>query len=509
MKKIAPSMILAILVLGALLQALRMTWSVFEHRELDYGEGIVIWQALQVFDLKSAFHPLQQYPHIVFHYTPLYHIAVRALASLLGDPFLSGRILSLLAAFWIVGLLAWTVLRATRGYASAGVRWAGAVFACACALIVPSMQWVPFARVDMLGLAFQFTGLSLITVKPFRLRNQTACFFLMLLGLYTKQSLLVIPAASVLLIGLIRPIRAIWLACALAATGLSILLIMAWATDGGVLKHWIAYNINPLHVMNALAEELMFSKNLAALIMAGFGAFWLTFPGAHRKKGRNWRAAVSARLMGSPLRRTGLGFGLVAVLGFVNSCGLSKEGSSMNYCLDWQLAVCPLTGVFVVLLSRSWNWQDRGMSILRPLLLLLAGTTGVQLAVQAALDCNNAIGLTASARIKRQETRREDNELIRLISSLPGPVVSENMTALLRAGKSIPFEPAIIKVTTETGVFDESALVKRTSDKFFDAFILTTDMHSSRFSPRMLQAIYENYRPYAFSGSDYLVYVRR
>ncbi len=83
------------------------------------------------------------------------------------------------------------------------------------------------------------------------------------------------------------------------------------------------------------------------------------------------------------------------------------------------------------------------------------------------------------------------------------------MTALLRAGKSIPFEPAVIKATTGRGVFDESDLVNRTSGKFFDAFILTADGYSHHFSPRMLQAIHENYRPYAFSGSDYLVYVRR
>ncbi|MGA3160522.1 MAG: hypothetical protein ABSC77_04840 [Terracidiphilus sp.] len=509
MLKVASRIILTIFVLGALLEALGMTWKVGEPRELDYGEGIVIWQASQVFDLKSAFHPLEQYPHIVFHYTPVYHVAVRMLSGLLGDPFLSGRIISLLAAFWIVGLFAWIVLRATRGYASAGIRWFSAVLICACALMVPSMQWVPLARVDMLALAFQFTGLSVIAVMPFRLRNQIAAFCLLFLGLYTKQSLLAIPVASVLLIGLIRPARAIRLFCGFMAAGLGVLLLLAWFTHGGVIKHWFAYNVNPFHLNNGLFAELGASRNLAVLIAAGLGAFWLTFPGANRNKWRNWRASVSARLMGSPLRRTGAGFGLAAVLGFVTSWGIGKEGSNINYCLDWQLALCPLTGVFVVLLSRSWTARDRGMAFLRPLLLLLAGVTGLQFGVQAAHEFNNSIGLTASAHQRLQEARREDAELARLISSFPGPVVSENMTALLRAGKSIPFEPAIIKQTTDTGVFDETALVKRTSDRFFDAFVLTTDTYSYRFSPRMLQAIHENYRPYTFSGSDYLVYVRR
>ncbi len=117
------------------------------------------------------------------------------------------------------------------------------------------MRWVPAVRVDMLGLAFQFTALSVIAVKPFRLRNQIAAFCLLLLGLYTKQTFLAIPAASILLIGLIRPARAIWLACGFALAGLSILLTLAWLTDGGVIKHWIVYNINPFLLKNILFAE--------------------------------------------------------------------------------------------------------------------------------------------------------------------------------------------------------------------------------------------------------------
>ncbi len=163
----------------------------------------------------------------------------------------------------------------------------------------------------------------------------------------------------------------------------------------------------------------------------------------------------------------------------------------------------------MVLASRALTQQAHRAALLRPLLLFLMGAAGLQLGVHAVQDCNHAIGLTASARQRLLATRSEQSELVSLISSLPGPVVSENMTALLRAGKSIPFEPAIIKQTTDIGVFDENTLLRRTSDKFFDAFILTTYAHSYRFTPRMLHAIYENYRLVPFPGSTYLVYVRR
>ena len=507
--KVVLGIILTLFLLGAALQVVRIVSLVGEKMELDYGEGIVLWQASQVFDLKNAFHPLEQYPHLVFHYTPLYHVAVRIVTSVLRDPLLSGRVVSMTAAVWIVGLFGWTVLRATRGHAPAGLRWFGALIACACVLQPPAMRWVPLARVDMLGLALQFTGLSAICVRPFRLRSQAVAFFLLLLGLYTKQSLLAIPAASVLLISLIRPARAMWLAGGLLAAGLGVLLSLAWATDGGVIRHWILYNVNPFSLGNALAMEFQVSANLAAPIAMGLAACWLTFPGANRTKWRDWRRAVSARLAGSPLRRTGLGFGLAATFGFVISWGIGKEGANMNYCLDWELALCPLTGVFVVLFLRGWAEQGRGMVFLRPLLVLLLGATALQFGVGALVDCNKAIGWTRSAREKRSMARREEAELVKLISTFPGPVVSENMLALLQAGKPIPFEPAIIMQTTKSGVFDESALVKRTSDGLFDAFILSADGYSTRFSPRMLEAIRRNYRPYAFGGSTYLVYVRR
>jgi hypothetical protein len=506
MKKAVLGTLLAIFLLGAALQTVRMIHGVGEKMELDFGEGWVLWQASRVFDLKNAFRPLEQYPHLIFNYTPLYHVALRAFTGVLRDPLLSGRVVSMTAALWLAGLSAWTVLKATLGYASAGIRWFGALFTCAWLLQLPTMAWVPLARVDILGLALQFTGLSVLCVRPLRLRNQIVAVGLLLLGVYTKQSLLAIPAASILLLGLIRPARAMWLAGGFLAAGLGVFLILAWATDGGVVRHWILYNVHPFHLQNLWHWELEVSTNLAALVAAGLAAFWLTFPLANRAR---WREAVSARLAGSALRRTGVGFGLAAVFGFVTSLGSGRNGANINYCLDWQLALCPLMGVFMVLFLRGWTERTRGMALLRPLAVLLLGVSGLQLGAKAVTDFNDAVGFTSNARERLSQARGEQADLVKLIAAFPGPVVSENMTALLQAGKPVPFEPFLIKAATESGAFDESALVKRTSDGFFDAFILTRNLYSTRFSPRMLEAIRRNYQPHPFGGGTYLVYVRR
>src|SRR5436309_2747971 len=106
MKKLILVATLAVFVGAAALQALRILYNVGEPLELDYGEGLVIWQASQVFDLKTAFHPIESFPHMVFHYTPLYHIVLRGVTAVLGNALVSGRLISMAATFWMIGLMA-------------------------------------------------------------------------------------------------------------------------------------------------------------------------------------------------------------------------------------------------------------------------------------------------------------------------------------------------------------------------------------------------------------------
>ena len=65
--------------------------------EIDYGEGIVYWQAANVTDWKHAFHPVEQYPHIVFHYPPLFHLTSRVVALGTRNLLEAGRLTSILS----------------------------------------------------------------------------------------------------------------------------------------------------------------------------------------------------------------------------------------------------------------------------------------------------------------------------------------------------------------------------------------------------------------------------
>jgi hypothetical protein len=94
--------------------------------------------------------------------------------------------------------------------------------------------------------------------------------------------------------------------------------------------------------------------------------------------------------------------------------------------------------------------------------------------------------------------------LVKLIGETPGPVVSENMLALLDAGKEIPFEPAIIRWLTMKGIWDESGLIRMTESARFGAFAL--NRHTDLFTDRMLAAIRDAYEPVESVGDQWIFY---
>ena len=128
---------------------------------LDDGEGVVLWQAQQVTDLKAAYRSISQFPHLAFNYPPLYHFASRVVALALGDLLIAGRliwIVSMLGISIISGLLVWSALprrmpRAVRATSTA----LGAMLCFSLNVLV----WADYMRVDLLALFFEFAGVYL------------------------------------------------------------------------------------------------------------------------------------------------------------------------------------------------------------------------------------------------------------------------------------------------------------------------------------------------------------
>jgi hypothetical protein len=66
------------------------------------------------------------------------------------------------------------------------------------------------------------------------------------------------------------------------------------------------------------------------------------------------------------------------------------------------------------------------------------------------------------------------DRLQEMVRATPGPVLSQDMVLLLRAGKEVPLEPAIIRDLARVGVCDETPLAELLRRHGFD-FIITNN----------------------------------
>lgn len=178
----------AVLALGGLAGFGRAALIVPLHVPLDPNEGWNAYHAAAAMTSGSPYPPPLSL--ITNNYPPLSFYVVGALASLLGDYVVAGRIVSL-AAFAIVCTCIALVLQWMRAGWSAGV-FAAALFGCTLLL---SSDYVGMNDPQLLGHALQLAGLLCVLHRP---RTGvtvmvSACFSAA--GLLVKHNLLVLPAA--------------------------------------------------------------------------------------------------------------------------------------------------------------------------------------------------------------------------------------------------------------------------------------------------------------------------
>src|SRR5262245_56912703 len=73
--------------------------------ELDYGEGIVLYQTSKVTDLRAAYKPIDTYPFVVFLYPPLYHLTVRTFGAFSTSLLAAGRWTSIISGVFIQAII--------------------------------------------------------------------------------------------------------------------------------------------------------------------------------------------------------------------------------------------------------------------------------------------------------------------------------------------------------------------------------------------------------------------
>lgn len=454
--------------------------------ERDYGEGIVLWQAANVTDWRKAFHPVEEYPHLVFHYPPLYHLTARAVASATGNLLAAGRltsILSLAGSCLVAALLAAGCLPAGRG---ATARWLGAFAAGTLIFTTPVWWWGAHMRVDALAVFLSVAGIALFVMARRRPALAFLAFACFVAAVYTKQTMVAAPAACLLLAFAEKPRRSLYLLAFTVVAGLLILFALQTLTGGMFLRHIIGYNQNPFllrHVFGRWIDHL--SKIPALLVVVA-----VMFPAA--LFARKWRGARSLlRRVRLALARSAFERCVVVAAAYfwlaaaVVTLTIGKQGASFNYFFEFDLAASLLCGLFLGWLLRRASFRPRGTHALLALVvvvpLLLMHTVG------------NAVTLYKAAGKFARPDYDHSEEMVNYVRGLPGPVYSEDMTVLMRAGKEIPAEPAIITALAMNNGWDETSFLRRIEAGQFDAIIVLSLDNRERYTETLAGAVRRRY----------------
>jgi hypothetical protein len=443
--------LLAIHGFGACLDFLA---GICDPNELDYGEGIV-WQQAVLIPGPHMYATRTGLPFIVFHYPPIFYLLVWAIAPYMPDLLSAGRLISAVAAVSIVPLVAALVLASVRRSKEAHSYdyVAIAIVAGFMALSLHAVRtWGLFMRVDMVAIALGLAGVLVAARADGKWWGTTCALLLCVASVYCKQTQLPAGIAIFVVVLLRRPRAAIGAAAIALTTGLTALATLQWFTAGGFLHNVIGDNINRFALQNmekALwLEHTSFPFMVLMLVAASGASRNLLAPPASG----SWHPFLLRFADRATATRAILL--LHFILASLMLVTMFKSGADFNYLLDWLCVGCVLTGVWVCDL---WN-TDRRFPVVVGLMILCL----------LALPIRQMPNHPPQSELDRREA------LVRRVAATDKPVASENMTLLMRAGKSVIFEPAIATELASLGRGNEQPLVNMIDSHGF-AFMITTD----------------------------------
>lgn len=455
-RKAAIALLFAVLLYRAAQFAMTGWGAILYPWALDYGEGIV-WQQARDILTPAAYGPIDGWPAIVFHYTPLYHtVSILAAQAFGTDELATGRAVSLvstLLAALATGAIAAMVV--DREYGTRGRRLAFAAASLLCLTFVPIIDWAPLMRVDMLAMALSLGGLAIGLKAIERPALVVPAALLFVAAVYTKQTSIAAPAALFAVLLFLRTRTALVGIGTCIVAGLATLLTLNMLTDGGFVRHIFLYNVNRIDLSRLMWIVFLFAAHAIFVAVAGWVA-------ARRIAGLRSRYASVRALRGASVAdaRT-----LVLLAYLLVNCLLLllavKSGSAINYFLEWCFAVA----VFVAIGAQEKTPPAPGPAYVGQ---VIAVGTPLLIAMQAFMTTGHDFHTNLNSRWSR-----ELGVLSREIRAADRPTLSEDMVLVLRSGQPVLWEPAIFAELGSNGVWDEKPFIQRIRNREF-AFILTS-----------------------------------
>jgi hypothetical protein len=448
--------------------------------ELDHGEGIVWQQALLI---PSA----TKFPFFAFQYPPVYHLAVRVLAATGIDMLVAGRSISLVSALTVGTIVARLAFLATPRRVGSIARFTGSAIAGLTVFCYePVVTWSPLMRVDMLAVALSFLGVLCVVTSVGRLWRLIAGLVFFLLAMFTSQTSIAAPLATIPVMLIIDPRRTLATSSAMVLAGLALLLLLNEYTGGGFLRHILLHG-GHRYQFDLLIYGIAHQWHHAVFLLftvAGVVSVWRRLASEGR-----WlsRGCFIRDVAGSIDTRCMLVVTFYLIVTTLMLVMIGRSGAGANYLIEGMCVWSVIIGAFV---ASTIDRTIRSVALTRQSLAApVAISLGWLLAMQMIVmpTSNGEYGIVTQAYTR-------DLELLRSrIAKMPGPVLSDDMVLLLRAGKQVSWEPASFVALAGQRRWDRQMTIDRIQAHEF-ATIVTSGgpggrLYDSRFTPDVTHAI--------------------
>ena len=465
-------------------------WTITCPYEIEYGEGIVLQNAINIAHGRALYNDYHTYPYVVATYPPVYPLLSSIGIRVFGPSFEFGRAISALATL-ATALLIWLIMRR-----SVRTRWAAAAAAVIFLAAPIICWWGTVMRVDMMAV---FLGIGSLYCVVRGGRWLITAAVLMTLAIYTRQSEVAPLAAGVAYLWWIGQRRnAVLLGTSSVAAVLALFAVLQATSHGWFFQHIVVANRNfwELRCLVSLWRSTFLS--------------W-PFPFAAGVLGAVL-ALVPNRASGNTPERGGAQPAKLLVLYFAFAVLVSltggKIGATVNYMVEPLAASCLMCGVAVDRLAqRRATWKGE------------AAWLALWLALIASLVfplVDPEAGPKVGDRHWRQETVRGSAAAVSLIRQARGDMLSEDTGLLPITGRPILLDPHKMTSMFRDGNWDQRRLLKDIERRRFALIILRWDPIGGatdewgtyggyRWSIGMGRAIMANY--YLVKNVGYLYFV--
>jgi hypothetical protein len=448
--------------------------------EIEYGEGILLQNAINIARGGVVYNNFHHYPYIVATYPPVYPLICAIGVKLFGVMLGFGRVVSCLASLGSAVLI-WSMLR------RAGIFRLPSAVAAMLFLAAPIVTWWgPVMRVDMTAV---FLGLAGVYCVLRGGRWLIPAVVVMALAVYTRQSEIAPIAAAVAYLWWTKSRRsaalvaASWGALVVGAFGLLQMMSHGW-----FYQHVVVANQNFWELRTLL--EWWSEWILASLPFP----FVLGLPGVLLALA-GWRPPATPHTQASAPQALRL-LGLYFVFAMLISLTAGKIGAAVNYFIEPLAAACLMTGIALHWLMQRLQAPAAKVAWVAAWLLFMSAPSYALL--------RPSVDQYWPYRLSRHKTMAGGKAALALIRATNGPVLSEDTGLLPIAGKPVLLDPHKMTSMFRDGHWDQVPLIKDIKHRRFPLVISrwdpvggATDRWGAcgdyRWSMGMGRAIMQNY----------------